>query len=749
MKHPVAIYADFETINVKIEGCKADPTISNTNKKTIQICSGYSYKVVSPYFPNKVKTYRGEDAGEVFLRNILEEEKKIFKMLNIIEKKNHNLTPEEEKQWQEEKKCYICKEVFIKDDSKPYLTKELKQLLVDNKLDCGRIPSIKKVKKQKRIISLQLHPDKLVDISEQEKLTKQEELKAFNVNNDLLLRYLEDNCIFMVDEEDEEFDDEDELTDEEIERIRKKGCKVRDHDHWTGKYRGAAHSGCNLALRKNNKIPVVFHNLQGYDGHIIFQNISKVESKEPKVIAKSMEKFIGFTIGGLRFMDSLQHLSSSLDKLSSNLAAKTDIIGCKHCPRRGTTKSVHRHMKIAHKGDNLKEFNHAVKNKTLPELFPNLYENFKKKWDKLPPKAFEMLTRKGIYPYSYMDSFERFKETRLPSIENFYNDLSKTDISEEDYTFAEELWETFKLKNLGELHDLYMETDTLLLADVFESYRKSIHSNYELDPIHFFTAPSLSWTAGLKFTNARLEIPHDINIHMFIDQGLRGGISMIANHYARANNKEMKRCYDPKTKQSYIMFLDANNLYGWAMSQALPTGGFKWVYNLKTDVPAITKGNSKGYKPLWEWEQDILKLEDDSDTGYMFQVDLEYPEKLHLDKMHDNFPLAPEAFKIEREILSPYQQELGDDLGLKYGSEKLCLTLKDKEKYICHFRNLKFYLKHGMRLKKIHKILQFEQSAWVKPYIDHNTKMRQEADNKFDEDQAKLMNNSFFGKFFF
>ena len=139
-----------------------------------------------------------------------------------------------------------------------------------------------------------------------------------------------------------------------------------------------------------------------------------------------------------------------------------------------------------------------------------------------------------------------------------------------------------------------METDTLLLADVFESYRKSIHSNYELDPIHFFTAPSLSWTAGLKFTNARLEIPHDINIHMFIDQGLRGGISMIANHYAIANNKEMKRCYDPKTKQSYIMFLDANNLYGWAMSQALPTGGFKWVYNLKTDVPTITKGNSKG-----------------------------------------------------------------------------------------------------------------------------------------------------------
>ena len=107
----------------------------------------------------------------------------------------------------------------------------------------------------------------------------------------------------------------------------------------------------------------------------------------------------------------------------------------------------------------------------------------------------------------------------------------------------------------------------------------------------------------------------------------------------------MKKCYDPKTKQSYIMFLDANNLYGWAMSQALPTGGFKWVYNLKTDVPAITKGNSKGYKPLWEWEQDILKLEDDSDTGYMFQVDLEYPEKLHLKCMTIS-PLLPKHLRL-------------------------------------------------------------------------------------------------------
>ena len=184
-----------------------------------------------------------------------------------IEKKKHNLSSEEEKSWQDEKKCHICKEVFIKSDKlsndKRYHLDQIKELLVDNKLDPERIPSIQKVKKQKRIISILLHPDKLADASEQEKFAKQEELKLFNVNNEKLLAYLEKYCLYMEQEDDEEFDVEDELSDEEIERIKKKGWKVRDHDHWSGQYRGAAHSGCNIALRKTRKIPVIFHNLAG------------------------------------------------------------------------------------------------------------------------------------------------------------------------------------------------------------------------------------------------------------------------------------------------------------------------------------------------------------------------------------------------------------------------------------------------------------------------------------------------------
>ena len=296
------------------------------------------------------------------------------------------------------------------------------------------------------------------------------------------------------------------------------------------------------------------------------QNISKVDCKEPKVIAKSMEKFIGFTIGKLQFIDTLQHLSTSLDKLVKNLVDKTKVQGCKYCPRRGTAKVIAKHETIAHKKEFETLYQHTVTKSELKDLFTNLYDNFKKKkeWENLPEEAFELLTRKGVYPYAYMDSADRFKESKLPPKEDFYNDLAKEHITEEDHTFVKKLWKTFRLKNLGELHDLYMETDTLLLADVFQNYRQVIMKNYGLDPIHFYTAPSLSWSAGLKFTKVKLEIPSDIDMHMFFDRGLRGGISMVSHPYAKANNKGMKDYYDPQTKQSYIMLVDANNLYGWA-----------------------------------------------------------------------------------------------------------------------------------------------------------------------------------------
>ena len=754
LEHPVVIYADFETFNQSISGCNPNPSSSFTNKKTKHKCSGYTYTIVSPHFTNSVKTYRpkeGEqDAGEHFVEAMLYEEKRISRILKKIEKTEHKLTASEEKKWEAENKCHICGDLFLNLEktslSNDNHLSKLKDLLLKNELPTDKIPSVNLVKKQKRTLSKKLHPDKQVNVSEDEKALKLEKFKMFINDNEELQTYLIENELIENKEEDEEFELEDDLTEEENERIKKKGWKVRDHDHWSGKYRGAAHSGCNLALRKTRKIPVIFHNLSGYDGHIIFQSIPKIEKcKDPHVIARSMENYTAFSIGRLQFMDSLQHLSSSLANLVNNLADKTKIKGCKYCSKRGTEKYISRHEKIDHISDQI-EHSHTEKNQTLTELFANTYANFKKKYNHLPDEAFEMLTRKGVYPYNYVDGIEKFQhKLKDLSKSDFTNDLTKQQISEEDYAFVQKLWDTFQLKNLGELHDLYMETDTLLLSDVFQNYRKIILKNYELDPVHFLTAPSLSWAAGLKYTKAQLEIPTDIDTHLFFDLGLRGGISMVVNQFARANNNLMGEKYKSNTQQSFIQYVDANNLYGWAMSQFLPFGGFQWVSRLNSNSSTITDDDDCN-KSMQEWEQEIMKLSEEDPVGYMFQVDLEYPEKLHFDLKHDNFPLAPESIKIEKDMLSNYQQKLADEIDVKCGFEKLCLTLRDKDNYVCHYRNLKFYLKHGLKLKKIHRILQFNQSAWLRPYIELNTKLRQKSNNKFEENFFKLMNNSFFGK---
>ena len=204
---------------------------------------------------------------------------------------------------------------------------------------------------------------------------------------------------------------------------------------------------------------------------------------------------------------------------------------------------------------------------------------------------------------------------------------------------------------------------------------------------------------------------------------------MVANPFAKANNPEVEG-YESQKPTSYIQLVDCNNQYGWAMGQFLPTHGFEWM-TLDTESPEF-------------WTDFVIKQADEQEDGFLFEVDLEYPSYLH--DQHDNFPLAPVHQEIKKDLLSPYQQGLADDLGVKVGGEKLCLTLEDKEKYICHYRNLKLYLEKGLKLTRVHRILKFKQSAWLKPYINLNTKLRQGASSKFEENLFKLMNNSFFGK---
>ena len=174
----------------------------------------------------------------------------------------------------------------------------------------------------------------------------------------------------------------------------------------------------------------------------------------------------------------------------------------------------------------------------------------------------KLLKRKGVYPYDYMNSFEILSETTLPPIESFYSELNKSSISEDNYTQAQNVCETFEMETLQDYHDLYLKTDVLLLADVFENFRDVCKENYGLDPAWYYTDPGLAWDAALKVTKVELELLADPDMLLMIEKGIRGGVSMISTRYGKANNPYMGESYDPNQPTKYISYLDANNLYG-------------------------------------------------------------------------------------------------------------------------------------------------------------------------------------------
>ena len=392
--------------------------------------------------------------------------------------------------------------------------------------------------------------------------------------------------------------------------------------------------------------------------------IGSFKNKKLTCIPNNMEKYISFSMGNLRFIDSLQFLNASLEKLVSNLAA-----------------------------DGMSKFKH-------------LKTEFK--------SHHELLIRKGVYPYDYVDSPQKLCETVLPPREAFFSQLSQLDITEQDYQHANQIWQVFQCNTLGDYHELYIKTDVLLLADVFENFRILCLQTYKLDPVHYFASPGLSWDAMLRHTKVNLQLIEDADMYLMIESGLRGGISMISNKYAKANNPYFKD-YNAEEPTSYIVYLDANNLYGWAMFPYLPEKKFDWM----------TPKQIASFDPL--------AVPDTSPTGYILEVDLEYPDEIH--DSHSDYPLAPERLTIDDAMLSPYSQALKQNLGIKGPScEKLVPNLLSKSKYVVHYRNLKLYLQLGMKLTKIHRGIEFTQSSWLTSYISLNTELRKKASNAFEKE---------------
>ena len=251
--------------------------------------------------------------------------------------------------------------------------------------------------------------------------------------------------------------------------------------------------------------------------------------------------------------------------------------------------------------------------------------------------------------------------------------------SHEEYLMCKKIWDVFGMKNMGDYHNHYLKKDVLLLADVFEKFIETCLKFYKPDPCHYFRSPGQSWDAKLSMTGVKLEKISDIDKYLFIEKELNGGISYIAKRYAKANNKYMKY-YDTKKPLKYILYLDMNNLYGWAVGNYLPYGEFKQLKNVD------------GF--------DVNSIGENSPIGYIFDVDHEYPDELHVS--HNDYPLAPEKLAIPYDMLSNYCKKIADKYGIKVGDvKKLITNLGNKTSYVLHCRDLQLYLSLGMKLTKI------------------------------------------------
>ena len=380
--------------------------------------------------------------------------------------------------------------------------------------------------------------------------------------------------------------------------------KVGDHCHYTGKYRGAAHSKCNLNYKIVKEIPVLFHSGSVYNYHFIIKYLAREFKFNSEYLGENTEKHISFTLPfkkvindkeikyKIRISDSCRFMQDSLLNLVDNLSE----------------------LKI-------KEIDNDVSIKR----FHNTYQLSDNDINK-----FKLLIRKGVYPYEYMHSWKRFNETELPSKNKLYSTLNLEDISDDDYAHAINVWNTFNINNLGEYHDLYVKLDTALIADIFGNFRDKHIETDKLDPAYF-------------------------------EEGIRRVICNKVHSYAEANNKYMKN-YDKNKESSFLIYVDANNWYGWTMTKKLQVDSFKWV----DDLSMFTEDFIKSY-------------DEEGDVGFLLVVYVEYHKTLHM--LHSDLPFLLEKMKINQ-------------------CSKLLCNLNDKENYSIHIVALKQALNHGLVLKK-------------------------------------------------
>lgn len=464
-------------------------------------------------------------------------------------------------------------------------------------------------------------------------------------------------------------------------------------------YIGRAHYACgNLrpgTPNYNFRIPVIFHNLSNYDAHFILKALNPeaaTKQMEFSGIPQSGDKFMSFSFRGLQFIDSYRFMGASLDTLSQNLL------------KSGKSN----------------------------------FSNFNTHFENHSEAVQTLLLQKGEFPYEYFNHPRVFKETSLPPIECFHSKLRDSNISHEDYLKAVNVWNVTECKTFQDYHNLYLVVDVLLLSDVFENFRTLCFKQDGLDPVNYVSLPGYCIDSAFLFCPHKWE-SHDTHfpfcvdlfdntqadMYTFIEDSIRGGVSMTPGRYSKANHKYLSD-FDPKLPSNYIFYLDANNLYGYAMNQYLPFGEYSWIVPEKVD---------------------LMHIEQNSPIGFIFEVDGYFPEDKH-DYLTD-LPPAPVKQIVTEDMLSPTSVSMN----LRYNNihdgrtEKLLCTLEPRKHYKCYYATLQLYCQLGFVITKVHRVLRFHQSPWLSCYINFNTTQRAKSTNDFEKDFFKLKNNSVYGKF--
>ena len=503
--------------------------------------------------------------------------------------------------------------------------------------------------------------------------------------------------------------------------------KVRDHCHLTGKCRGPAHNTCNINVKQkdSNFITIGLHNFSNYDCHMFFKTLvdRKKDNVKFEIIPKTDEKYISVKYGCVKFIDTYRFLSSSIDKLVKTLVDNSDK------SLKNLKKEVIGDDKILNIINELENMIDKTKrNKSISDLkkkYPDkineleeafldyIGENDLKLLKTEFPDKWRYLTKKLAYPYEYFNSIEDYNKP-VDKLENkdFFSKLKNKCPDDIEIDRTREIIKKFDIKDGKELTQLYCKSDVLLLTCVFEKFIKVSQNEFGISPLYFVSLPGYTWACGLKHTDIRLQTLQDKDMILLLENGIRGGISgVMGDRYIKSD------------ENTNIIYVDANNLYGFAMSQALPYDNIKFeTENICLD--------------------EILNTPDDNDIGYFLEVDIEYPHSIRQKTKH--FPFCPENKLISKNDFTPYMQSIMPENYVSH--KKLICDWADKRNYLIHYRMLKFYIKHGMKIKQIHSVISFKQSKWLEKYIDFNTQKRNQAVNDFEKDFYKLLNNAFYGK---